>query len=309
VATKIILDTDIGDDVDDALALGLICASGELELLGVTTVFANVQARSRQARSILKVAGGKFLKVPVAAGCGASMASRPMDNAKAYLEGRLPNQDASCFPEAELPKPDPRHGVDFLIDTLLSGSGDIVPVTIGAMTNLAMAMIKEPRIISKIPKVVAMAAEVKKNFSEWNIHCDPEAAALVFQSGLPIDVTTSEIGTLCSFDRSHIDRLLVAKAGSMASHLGKTIELWQKSEKRMPSLFDPLALATMFKNDLVTWKTGTVTVDLQGNKTYGYTTFEEGASGPHRVAWTVDSKAALDFYIERILSMDAAGAA
>ncbi|MDR0359423.1 MAG: nucleoside hydrolase [bacterium] len=69
-----ILDTDVGDDVDDALALALICASPEVELIGVTTVFGNVAARGRQAQTILQIAGGDFKGVPVAAGCGRTCA-------------------------------------------------------------------------------------------------------------------------------------------------------------------------------------------------------------------------------------------
>ncbi|MBI3922643.1 MAG: nucleoside hydrolase, partial [Armatimonadetes bacterium] len=71
---KVILDTDIGDDIDDAYALALILASKELELVGVTTVFRNVAARARQAKTILKLAGRE--EVPVAAGCGAPLSPR-----------------------------------------------------------------------------------------------------------------------------------------------------------------------------------------------------------------------------------------
>src|SRR5262245_53679777 len=131
MATRIILDTDIGDDVDDALALALLCACPELELVGVTTVFGNVVARARQALTILTTAGPQFARIPVAAGCGASMASRPMQNIKAYLEDQLPNQDATCLPESELPPLDSRHAVNFILDSVRSGDGDIVPITIG----------------------------------------------------------------------------------------------------------------------------------------------------------------------------------
>src|ERR1700742_5181230 len=102
MAQKIILDTDIGDDIDDALALGLILGCPEVELVGVTTVFSNVVARARQARSVLASAGKQFKSIPVCAGCGGSMASRPLHNLKDYLEDRLPNQDPSCLPESEL---------------------------------------------------------------------------------------------------------------------------------------------------------------------------------------------------------------
>ncbi|MBA2479640.1 MAG: nucleoside hydrolase [Planctomycetes bacterium] len=311
---KIILDTDIGDDIDDALALGLIIACPELDLVGVTTVYGNTVARARQARSILATAGGRFRDIPVAAGCGATMSTRPPKNGGtvAYLANTLPNQDASCLPEAQLPKLDSRHGVDFLIETIMAGNGDIVPVTIGAMTNLAMALVKEPRIAAKIPRIVAMAADFKKQFSEWNIRCDPEAAALVFSSGIPIDITTFEMGIIAKFDRSHIDRLR-AGTSPLAKQLSKTVDPWCELHKDTPALFDPFAVATMIKPELAHWKQGTVEVELRGERTYGYTIFTEDAAGAsqpgkHRVTWSTDRTIALEYYLERVLGKGAATA-
>jgi purine nucleosidase/pyrimidine-specific ribonucleoside hydrolase len=224
--TKVILDTDIGDDIDDVLALGLVCASPELELVGVTTVFGNVLARARQARTVLAIAGERFARIPVTAGCGASMASRPNHGTKAYLEDTLPNQDPTCLPESELPPLDKRHAVNFLIDTIMAGDGDIVPVTIGAMTNLAAAMVLERRIVAKIPRIVAMAAEFKRPFAEWNVWCDPEAAQIVFNSGIPIEVTPWDIGHTVRFDPSYLARLN-ASSRPLARRLAAAIAAWQ----------------------------------------------------------------------------------
>ena len=309
MAIKVILDTDIGDDIDDALALGLILASPELELVGVTTVYANVHSRSQQARTILQIAGSRFRNIPVAAGCGAAMSSRPgpTQNLKAYLEGQLTNQHSTCLPEAELPKPDPRHGVDFLIETIMAGKGDIVPITIGAMTNLALALVKEPRIIAKIPRIIAMAAEFKRGFAEWNIRCDPEAADLVFKSGIPMEVITFDIGNTAQFKADHLKRFSASQK-PLSKVLYAAIEAWQKHHRNpnhepMPSLFDPMAVATLIKPELMTWKTGTVHVELQGQHTYGVTTFTENKDGRHRVAWDVDRDKAFEFYLDRVLAL------
>ncbi len=303
MATKIILDTDIGDDVDDALCLGLILGCPEVDLRGVTTVFANVDARARQARTILRVAGEKFAKVPVSAGCGGSMASRPVHNIKAYLENHLPNQDASCLPEAELPKADPRHGVDFLLDEL---KGDVAPVTIGAMTNLAMAIVKDWRVTKRIPKILSMAAEFRTPMAEWNIKCDPEAAHIVFSSGIPMDIIPWTIGMQVTFRQEHLDRLDKCKR-PLAQRLAMAIRCWQgdwsesgKKPKPMPHLFDPMTIATLVRPDLCTWKRGWVKVELSGASTYGYTTFKDDEKGPHRVAWDAKVDECLDFWFERI---------
>lgn len=307
---KIILDTDIGDDIDDALALGLICASPELELLGVTTVFGNVAARARQARTILHVAGERFARIPVAAGCGAAMASRDTVGARAYLGNELPNQDSTCLPEERLAPLDRRHAVNFLIETIMAGAGDIIPVTIGPLTNLAAAIVLENRILAKIPRVVMMAAEFKRPMAEYNIRCDPEAAHLVLASGLPIDLITWDIGDTVKFDRSHVQRLATAP-GPLASRLAAAVAAWQKAclhwnPDPLPSLYDPMAVAALIRPELMTWKPGNVSVELRGESTYGYTTLAPAGAGKeprHRVAWTADRQASLDFYLDRVSTL------
>lgn len=308
MAEKIILDTDIGDDIDDALALGLILACKELELVGVTTVFKNTLARARQARTILKVAGRS--DIPVAAGCGAVLSPRTtlgFDPRQAYLEGELPNQDASCLPEAELPPLDKRHAVDFIIDTLLAGNGDITILTIGAMTNVAMALVKEPRILRKLPRIVSMAATFDRLMSEWNIKCDPIAAAILFNSKVPMRIIGLDVTTKVQFREEHI-RALNACQRPLAQNLSKAIKMWEQHSgwaqqiRGLPVMHDPLAAATLVKPDLVRWRRGTASVELAGERTYGFTTFQEDPSGPHEYAYAVDSEAALAFWMERVLA-------
>ncbi len=305
---KIILDTDIGDDIDDALALGLILASPEVELLGVTTVFMNTAARGRQARTVLSAAGRR--DVPVSAGCGATLSLRldvGLDPRAAYLAGELPNQDASCLPEAQLPPADPRHGVDFLIDTLMAGAGDITVVTIGAMTNLAMALVKEPRLIARIPRVLAMAAAFDRQMAEWNIRCDPVAAALVLHSGVPVDLVGLDVTTQVQFRAADL-AALAASPSPLCANLSRAIAAWAAHSgwahqiDGRPIMHDPLAVATLLDDGLVTWRRGRANVELQGEATYGYTTFALDENGPHRYAAAVNATAALDLYIHRLLA-------
>ena len=304
---KIILDTDIGDDIDDALALGLILGCPEVELVGVTTVFANVVARARQARSVLSAAGAQFKTIPVCAGCGASMASRPVHNLKFYLEDTLPNQDPSCLPESQLAPLDARHAVDFLVEKL--GSGDVIPVTIGAMTNLAMALVKDGRLIKRVPKILAMAGEFRQPMAEWNIRCDPEAAHVVFSSGIPVDVIPWEIGRQVTFGPQHITRLSGSRR-PLAQRLACAVDNWQmegsggiRDPQKMPHLYDPMTIASFVRPELCTWKQGVVRVELQGQETYGYTTFREDAKGPHRIAWDAQRDQALGFWFDRVESV------
>lgn len=115
--------------------------------------------------------------------------------------------DATCLPDHQLPASDARHGVDFLIDTIMAGAGDLIPVTIGDLTKMAMALVKEPRLRTKILQMVRMAAEFRQPMAEWNIRCDPEAAHLVFASGIPLLVTTWHIGMSAQFRTADVARI------------------------------------------------------------------------------------------------------
>ena len=303
---KLILDTDIGDDIDDALALGLILSAPELELLGVTTVFKNTPARARQARTVLVSAGRG--DVPVAAGCGAVISTRRtygFDPRQAYLQGELPNQNASSLPEEQLPPLDKRHAADFLIDTIMAGGGDIAVATIGAMTNLAVAMTIEPRILSRLPEVVIMGGAFDRQVSEWNIMCDPVAAAIVCASGVPLRIIPLDVTTQVQFRQSDLDALRACQR-PLAQRLLAAIVAWQQHSGwaqrigGLPVMHDPLAIATMIDPELVTWRQGQVSVELQGENTYGYTLFRDDPAGPHRYAATVRPQAALDLWINRV---------
>jgi len=314
MAQKVILDTDIGDDIDDAYALSLILASTELELVGVTTVFRNTIARARQAKTILKLAGRG--EVPVAAGCGSVMSPRiSYDNpdlphgqvslqtaAKHMLNDLRPSQDATALNWDELTPLHELHGVDYLIHTLLDGDGDIIPVTVGGMTNLAMALVKEPEIAGKIPRVVSMAATFDRHQSEWNIMCDPVAAAIVFNSRIPMTVIGLDVTTKCRLTREQLDRLDACDR-PVARNLSAATKAWGTT--RMPTLHDPLAVETLIRPEIVGMRNGTVTVELSGDATYGYTLFSASKddSGPHNICVSVDADAACELWLERVLSL------
>jgi purine nucleosidase/pyrimidine-specific ribonucleoside hydrolase len=310
----ILLDTDIGDDIDDAYALSLILGSPELDLRGVTTVFGSTPHRTRQAQTLLKLAGRP--EVPVASGCGEVLSVRQHAWPKPKLHeglpysqpafhrlaGVAPVQDASALPAAELPTPDPRHGVDLLIETIMEGGGDVVPVAIGAFTNIAMALVKEPRIRARIPRIVVMGGVFDRQYCEWNIRCDPTAAAIVAESGVPMRWVGLDVTLRCVFDQGHLDRL-GAGTRSMAKNLAHATRLWQGSHSNhFPTLHDPLAVETLFRPDLVKTKRGKVSVELGGDATYGYTTFKEDAAGPHEICTEVDASAAIDLWLERVLA-------
>jgi purine nucleosidase len=242
------------------------------------------------------------VSIPVAAGCGATLTDRPPHGrgTRDYLDDVLPNQDASCLPESELFALDPRHGVDFILQMLFEGDRDIIPVTIGAMTNLAVALVKEPRVASRIPRIVAMAGGIRSGFAEWNIACDPAAASLVFESGVPIDLMPIEVTSTVVFTPEEMDELKKADR-PLPANLCAAVRFWQGQEgTMMPTLHDPLAVMALLKPELFEWKRGRVHVELQGRYTHGFTTFREDPNGPHRVAVSARRNDAVRLYLDRV---------
>ncbi len=306
---KLILDTDIGDDIDDALALGLICRCPEVELLGVSTVFGNTTARARQARTVLAAAGADYRNIPVAVGCERPMSPHPFSDRGMGDMGdcsHVPNQDGTCLAEKDLAPLDRRHGADLLIETIMSHApGEVIPVTIGAMTNMALALVKERKLAGHLKKILVMAGEFRAPFAEWNVRCDPEAAAVVFGSGVAIDLIPWHVGYVVTFAPADVDRLEAA-GGDLPKRLHAAIGAWQSAghhgsnNKPMPNLYDPMTIVSFIRPELCQWRTGRVKVELRGESTYGFTTFRADENGPHRVAWDADRDASIGFYLDRV---------
>ena len=199
---RIIIDTDPGQD--DAVAMLLALASpDELDVLGITAVAGNVPLALTQlnARKICEVAGRT--DVPVYAGCVRPM-MRPLVTAE-YVHG------PTGIDGADLPEPsmglEPQHAVDFIIDTLMAATeSDITLCPLGPLTNIGMALVKEPRIASKVREIVLMGGGFLEGgnvtpAAEFNIYVDPQAAHVVFSSGIPItmmplDVTHQALATV-----------------------------------------------------------------------------------------------------------------
>ncbi|MHC4502703.1 MAG: nucleoside hydrolase, partial [Planctomycetota bacterium] len=219
--------------------------------------------------------------------------------ARELLDGEEPKQCVAALPEEDLPALHPSHGVDFLVDTIMAGAGDIVPVTIGAMTNLAMALVKEPRLLRKIPRVVSMCGCFESERTEWNISCDPVAAGIVFGSGVPMTVVGLDVTLQVVLTEDERARVLSSDR-PVARCLTEATRAW---ERRMPVLHDPLAVETLIKPELVSTRRGSVTVELAGGDTYGRTTFAPDDSGPHAVGHSVRADEAKSLWLERVLAL------
>src|SRR5215467_5383329 len=180
---KVIVDCDPGHD--DALAIMLAAANPEVDLLAITTVAGNqtLDRTTLNARRVCTVAG--IDGVPVAAGCDRPLLRELVTAGDVHGESGL---DGVEWPEPRVPL-EPGHAVDLMIDLVMGAPGEVTIVPIGPLTNVALALRREPRIAKAVREVVLMGGSFTRGnttpAAEFNIHTDPEAAAVVFEAGWP----------------------------------------------------------------------------------------------------------------------------
>jgi len=283
---SIILDTDIGDDVDDALALAIALNSPEIDLRGVTTVFRDAPRRALLAEQILWLFNRN---VPIHAGC-----SKPLLLSWDDLPGgaNLGRQFEAL--DASLQYEETQHAIDFIIETAqnFDAENPLTICPIGPLTNIALLLAKAPEIIPKI-RIVLMGGWWSEPNAEWNVRCDPEAAAMVFKSGAHITMVGIDVTKKCVLSEAQVEQF--QEAGTpRAQFLYDLIKLWNHKV----TLHDPLTLLTLF-DDCVQFETKPIEVELCGEKR-GCTVEKEGAL-PCRAAVDVDADRAVNLFMERVL--------
>ncbi len=271
--TRIIIDTDPG--VDDALAFLLALASPEIQLEALTTTQGNVtlETATRNALAVLELANAAH--IPVTAGSVLPLV-QPL-RASAYVHG-VSGIGNSKLPPAKN-KPREGHAVDYLIQRVLAEPGELSIFPIGPLTNIAMAIRKEPKFAKSVKELVIMGGAIHESgnvtpLAEFNIWVDPHAAHIVFHSGIPITLIPLDVTHKCLLKQEHIDRLM--KINSPISRFIKdAIEVYFKFSYERGfagcALHDPLTLATIIAPELLTLKEYFVDVDHSGGPAMGKT--------------------------------------
>ena len=287
----VLFDTDIGDDIDDAIALALALQSPELDVRGVTTVFGVVEQRTRLAWKELALY--HRTDIPLATGAGDPLLDAPVVQKARQFE---------VLTDADTPPASARNrrAAEFIIEALLASPDKLTLVPVGPLTNIALALRLEPRIKSKIERIVLMGGAFRRLYSEWNIQRDRAAAQIVFSSGVPILAVGLDVTLQCKLETKDLDRLRAAD-NPATKFLVRLIELWQDGHpSQTPILHDPLAVASVFRPDLITTEAGSVEVETGSPLTFGITMFKGSAKGTTRVATTVKVREFVDLLIERI---------
>jgi purine nucleosidase len=310
----IILDTDIGGDIDDALALALALQSPEIDVRAVTTVSDDTESRARVAWKEL----GMYGRHEVSLGVGAE---EPILEARSNRP--VPAQFKVLTPQDTLPAAARQRAVDLIIRTLLASPKKLTLVPVGPLTNIALALKTEPRIKEKIERIVLMGGSFDLLVPEYNINRDHIASAIVFSSQVPITAVGLDVTLNCKLAGADLERL--RKADNPAPRfLMRLIELWQGGRAdRYPTLHDPLAVAVAFLPSLVETQLGWVEVEISGTTaTRGLTVFTPAEEMPGRymplfplstrlpsdipattrVAKQVNVRRFLDLFVERLAS-------
>lgn len=270
---KIILDCDPGHD--DAIAIMLAGKSPAIELAGITVVAGN-QTLEKTVKNALNVVQYLGLDVPVYAGCG-----QPMIRDKQIVAGDIHGETGLDGPTfAPLTKKvEEKHGVQFIIDTLMDSDGDIILVPTGPLTNIAMAMRMEPRIIPKIKQIVLMGGCYQLGnvtpAAEFNIIADGDAAHVVFTCGRPITMVGLDVTRKVLCYPSVVERM--EKIGTPAAKLFADImRFFNKSQKEVfgwegGPLHDPVTVASIMDPELLTTKSMFTEIDIRSVQSYGRT--------------------------------------
>ena len=272
----IIIDCDPGQD--DAVMLLLALASPEeLNVLGITTVAGNVPLAltQRNARIICELAGRNDVKVH--AGCPRPMVRTLITAEEVHGKAGI---DGIDIYEPTLPL-EPQHGVDFIIDTLMAADGGAITlVPTGPLTNIAMAMVKEPRILPKIGEIVLMGGALREGgntqpSAEFNILVDPHAAAIVFACGRPIVVMGLDVTHQAMTTPER-----VAAIGAIPGPVGRAVhdmlEYFDRHDMEKygtsgAPLHDPCTIAYLLDPALFVGKRINVEVEIHSELTMGET--------------------------------------
>lgn len=275
-ARKIIIDTDPGQD--DAVALLLALASpAEIDLLGITCVAGNVPLplTQKNARIICEVAGKT--DVPIHAGCDAPM-RRPLVTAE-HVHGKTGLDGPELFqPTLPLARP---HGVDFIIDTLRrEEAGSVTLCTLGPLTNIATAFERAPDIVPKVNELVMMGGayfEVGNitPAAEFNIYVDPEAAEIVFKSGVPLVVMPLDVTHKVLATRARVEALrgIGSKVGIFTADMLDFFERFDVAKYGSDGgpLHDPCVIAYLLKPALFQGRHINVEIETESKLTLGMT--------------------------------------
>jgi inosine-uridine nucleoside N-ribohydrolase len=283
----ILLDTDIGSDIDDAFALALALASPEVDLQGVTTVGSGAEDRAWMVCRLLTAVGRP--EIPVAWG----RAPQP----DSPIEGQMQYRLHPVVVGGHTSRPVRESAVEFLYTRLKARPGQLTLVAIGPLTNVARLLTEHPDCKPWVRRIVLMGGSIRVGYegrppaeAEWNVKTDIAAARVVFTSGIPLAVAPLDATATLKLEEPLRRRLFAART-PLTLQVQTLYQLWGKPT---PILFDPVAVTLSFTEKFCDMADLHLEVDGQG--------FTRVGKGPAnaRVATSVRGEEFLTWYVERV---------
>jgi purine nucleosidase len=303
----IIIDTDPG--IDDSLALLLAVASPEIILDGVIAVHGNVSTEqtTKNVLSVLELAQASH--VPVFKGCDLPLVKESLLSPETHGNQGL---GYAQLPEAAT-QPKAQHGSDYIIEQIMSRPGEVTLVAIGPLTNVALAIRKEPRIVENVKEVFIMGGAIQHPGNttaqaEYNTFVDPHAAHIVFHSGMPMILTPLDVTYQCIFTKDDLNRLLKIDS-PVTKFIADSTRFYMEFHDEYQSIDgcvinDPMTLALTFMPEICDYQDLVVDVDIStgvglGN-TFGDFYNYEKKKPNMKVAMGVRPRMFMELFLERM---------
>jgi len=290
MTTSIILDCDPG--IDDALAIGFAVAAPEIELAGITTVAGNVGLVKTTANALAVASFVGAGDVPVTAGCAAPLLRPALDAGHVHGDSGLGG--AVLPPSARLAAEE--HATDFIIDTLAAAPGEITLVATGPLTNIALALRRQPQLADWVRDFVIMGGSASRGnvtpAAEYNIWADPEAAAIVFAAGWTVRMVGLDVTLLARATAAVQQRM--GSLGSLGSRLLlPALAQYHDSADATgePPVHDVCAIVSIADPSVFSYTPALVQVETHGTLTSGMTVTDFDAPAGHnaQVATGIDA--------------------
>ncbi|HVN15749.1 MAG TPA: nucleoside hydrolase [Anaerolineales bacterium] len=304
---RIIIDTDPG--IDDSLAILLAATSPEVQLEGLTVVHGNCSAEQGTINTLSILELAKASQTPVAKGC-----DLPLVQPSLLAPETHGNQGLGY---AQLPRPQTKptvqHGVDFIIEKIMSNPGQITLVCIGPLTNVAMAIRQEPRIVQAVKEVWIMGGALRHEgnttpLAEFNTYVDPHAAHIVYHSGMPMTLVPLDVTYQVIFTEADVARLRQSKS-NIPKFVADATRFYMEFHDEYQQIEgcvinDPLVLALTFAPELCDYEDLFVDVDLSGGVSMGKTFADFYKTMKHpanmKVALGVRPRDFIELFLKRI---------
>lgn len=254
---KILIDTDLGDDIDDSAALIMALNSPELEIVGITTVYLDTVKRAEMVLELCSKYGRN--DIPVCAGFGRPIIERP-DSGAFPLQYEILEEDRKDKVITET------DGADFIIQKVKEYP-DLTIVEMGCMTNLGIAFYREPDLMKDIP-VVAMGGVFSGSFPEWNLKCDPESARMVMDYAEHLKMFGLEVTKHCLIPDA-LAEILCPENNERMQYYKTGLQIFRKKMGYVYTFHDVLLIVYLLDPTVAEMEQSDFTVELCGYHTRG----------------------------------------